>query len=557
MSDEKINYILSDENENIFSKHKNIISNLNNNLKNISYSKKLNYISKNIEFIRCFSSSGVQGIVGTVLLKDNKQNKEIIFKTSKTINNSVEHEYEILKHLESLRKYCPHFVRPIGMIEIPISTKFINDSEDTELFYNSDETLTRNILFTEYLNKYSFFRMQGHYGKIFDKNIIFSQMLQILMALEIAQIEKKFTHYDLHDSNILIQKCETDSIFLYKLNGEFFSIPTFGFFPVIIDCGMSYSECVEGKFINTHTNNYDNGYQSTLFDKLNDIHHLVVSVMYEMETYSDGFDSLSNKIKYIFRHIPIMKKSGWKSLPNDIANLMITKIKEDCRIYSRFYIFKYFDREVIEIFNNLIKLPMKHKTNDSFDPSFTTFMKEFHVFINVDDFSKYDSLFVLKTFVENINKYRYQYFSNINNPSELTKVIISFRDDIYNIISKNLPYDINYDIDYEKLLVSAITFSEILESNYYDLIEEHKYLLIDKYDKTIVKSPIDMYIYISRNMTPNYYVDKNTIIYFWDIDNKKKSKIDFQRMQRNNLDKINKVCFLDKGKLIYEEIKNN
>ena len=302
-------HLLDQNYEESFVKQRKIFQEVKNLIENTPYDSKLEAIKNELDFVRSFNSKGVQANVGFV--KMNKTGSPLVFKVSNDINRSIEHEFTILENFNNMRKYCPHFVKSIGMIELPISSEFIFDCYNNNLFDDNDETLPRNIMFMEYVNKLPFYRICQDSE---NKNIVISQILQVLLALEICQLKKNFTHYDLHTSNILIQMCDKNSLFVYKINGNIYTVPTYGFYPLIIDTGISYAKCTEGKQMMSNTDNYDHGFQTTVYDRLNDVHHFLLTTFYYIEIDSDGYDSLSNKIKIIFRHLPVLRKSGWKNL---------------------------------------------------------------------------------------------------------------------------------------------------------------------------------------------------------------------------------------------------
>lgn len=522
-------------------RQRNKIQEISEIIKNTVYDDRLSVIKRHLKFVRSFGSRGVQGIVGTVELCDSST--PVVFKTSVDINRTVEHEYKILEYLNNIREYCPHFVRSLGMIELPISREFIEECYKFSLFYNG-ETLPRSIMFMECVNKFPFYKLCQ---ATTDKNIITSQICQILIALETAQRKCSFTHYDLHTSNILIQHCEPNSVFLYRIGGKYFCIPTYGFFPIIIDTGISYCKCIEGDVIMTNTDNYDRGFQSTVYDGLNDIHHFLLTTFYYIEPDSDAYDSLSNKIKFIFRHLPVLKKSGWKVLPKEISEIAIDKIKRDCKYYRKYDLFYEYNRPSIEVLNGLISLPIKNRENESFTECFTNMMTQFHKMIDIDDFSEADVMFVLRTLVDCVNSVRK------NNTGDY---IDKFKRDIYDKISIVLHNNVNYkDVNYEILLESMILFGYTLETVYYKNIYENNKIISEAYKKTVIKCPTDMVQYIGKNLTPHMNIDNDTIVYVWDVDKETNSKRSCKSMTREQLSKINNGVnntFVNRGKALWD-----
>ena len=62
-----------------------------------------------------FSKLGKQGITGILSIKDNSE-KEIVYKISKYINYLIIHEHIVMKSLNDLSPYCPHFCKSVGII---------------------------------------------------------------------------------------------------------------------------------------------------------------------------------------------------------------------------------------------------------------------------------------------------------------------------------------------------------------------------------------------------------------------------------------------------------
>ena len=556
-------HLLTTIQERIYDEQRLRLHDIKSRIENLNYEEKLRLMSEKMDFVRSFTTKGVQGVVGFVSFKSPKESetrafkspkesveKEIpnyssnpvVFKLSTDINMSVEHEYEIMEYFNDMRRYCPHFSRSIGMIELPVSTDFLTDSLERSLFEFDEETIPRNVLFMEYVNKLPFYRLCQDCE---DKNIIISQILQVMIALEIGQRKKKLTHYDLHTANILIQMCEPDSLFIYKIGGKNYICPTYGFFPLLIDMGISYSDISNGKKMKSNTDNYDHGFQTTEFDRLNDVHHFLLTSLYYIEVDSDMYDHLSNKIKFIFRHLPVLRKSGWKQLPNDLCDLLIETLKDQCESYKNYLLFDEYSKQSVELFNNLITLPIKKRNTGEVDFSmcFTTFMEEYHKMINIDDFSEHDVLFVLREIISAIN-------CSKESGTE------SFKCRIYSRLSTVIKTNVSYDgVDYERLLLSGIVFGENLETFYEQFISEHKEIINEKYSKTTVDSPIDLMVYISKNCTPHFNVSNKTIVYIWDTDLEENNVCTCDKISKRNIDRINRAKYSDKAELLLKYIK--
>ncbi len=293
--------------------------------------KVLSKLTSKFEYLATFPTKGVQGIVGLLLC--NSINKyPVVFKIPVEIDKMIEHEHLILESLNTIRDFCPHFVGSLGMFKLPISRTYVydqieddddddddnsknsrsqlskrsqssseieeeeeeefeDDFGETNLFTIEDDYLPTNTLLLEYVSDISFADMCNKSVK--NKSLIVSQVLMILCAIKIAQLHVNFTHYDLHIDNILIRQCEPEAMFIYKINGSVINVPTFGFYPVIIDMGSSYSNALENNDMKSSIANYDNGLQPTIYDPLNDLHHFLISALYDIEYDSEEYYFLS------------------------------------------------------------------------------------------------------------------------------------------------------------------------------------------------------------------------------------------------------------------------
>lgn len=541
-------YNLSETQNNIYEFQRKYIKQLYDNVKSVNYSKKTEYISKQLEFVRCFNTKGVQGIVGHIKIPNYPH--PLIFKISVDINRSAEHEFFVMENCNNtLKDTIPHFVRSVGMLELPISEDFIREPYKHSLFELGGDMIPRTVIFIENIHKLPFYKLCDHILyhnfkdkslKITDKNIISSQILQILMALHTGQEKHKFVHYDLHTANILIQKCEPNSHFLYITNNGKYLIPTYGFFPVLIDMGISYIDKLNGSYISFNLDNYDRGFQTSEYDPLHDIHHFLINSMYVLEYRNDTFDNICNKLKYLFRHIPILRKSGWKYLPYDLTESVIEKIRYQCKYYCQYRIFNRCEKESLEVLNGLIKLPLIHK-NDEYDfhDCFPYFMEEVHKIIDIDYYSDNDCMFVLKIIVGLINSKTIEEFAH--NLTFILKVVLDI-----DLSTKN--------INFKKMYLSAVVFGERLANMYSYMIKKHNKLINECYDKTVIKSVEDIIIYLMKHITPYSYLNYNDKIYIWNIkdNNNKQFILSEDKISLEDLDKLNMSNLLDKGEKLYQ-----
>lgn len=516
----------------------------------LSMNQKKRMALKNVqnffEFKKVFKNRGVQGITG--ILKVRGMNEHVVFKVSVDLDKTVDHENIITKELNKLRDYCPHFVGNIGLINLPVSNDFINNPELESLFKNSNDYFPCNVLIIEYVSPISLYHVCKYLnGK---KGLIISQILQILIALDIAQQKCKLTHYDLHLDNILIRNCEENALFLYIHKDKHYLIPTYGLYPVIIDLGTSYIENIEGSYMYTSADNYNNGLQPTLYDNLNDMHHLLLSAFYYLEDKGYAYDFIRNRLMYYFRHIPIMAQKGWKQLPNDILDNVLDKINAELpELREKFIIFKAFQPEIIEILNGLILLPwVENEERNSFKDCLPDFLTELQKIVDIKTIeSEYEILYIIRETVDLINNNRKQLISQ----KEITvkKIMEQWKARLLFIVKNNMKF-VPKDFNFEKFIFSAIDVAEVLSSHYYNYTKKNVEIINDSYMKTDIKSPIDIIEFLIQNATPSFDLNKDSKIYVWNTVNQTKTIHYLNSMDDDLIDTINRSSMIYKGKIL-------
>jgi len=576
-------------------------------------SKVLSKLSQKFNYIKSFKHQGVQGLTG-VLSVDNSSYKKLplVFKLSVEIDKAVEHEFSILENLSKLREFCPHFVSSFLMTELPISRTYVythtlnddslstdsddlsysqrsisesdnssasesesseNDSDeeytidDVELFMNDGEYLPTNVLFMEYVSQLSFSDIcRSHVRK--NKSLIISQILMILSALTIAQHHCNFTHYDLHVDNILIRECEPTAMFVYKFEKEGLIVPTFGFYPVIIDMGSSYSESVENTQMKTSVSNYDNGLQPVLFDKINDLHHFLLSALYDIEYETNEFYYMSTHMLYFFRHLPVLRKKGWKQLPNNLLRNVVKRINSACQTIKlsnidsittsnttekpekidkeaktlglrSLPVWVDMDRDLIEILSYGINLPWSNQLDEELETlisksieniderfdeaiklSFIPFLKEFQKFDNMSCFEDpNDLLFVLRELVDTV--YKSNDIINKNMSKQTSKYIYTQFKWRLNKEFRDMPVSLNFN----NLIISCKYCISVLNKFYYQTIKLHKEIIDTAYAKTEIKTTLDMLKWFRQNSSLRVDYTPESIFYVWDSVNGKNKKL--------------------------------
>lgn len=565
-------------------------------------SRKLEIMRSKFRYINTFETKGVQGIAGVLEHRDT--GAQVVFKLSIEIDRTIEHENQVTLELNKIRNFCPNFVGNLGCVELPISRTYIyantpedtddeyssseskssersesdESSEDEDLGYTKDECklfmedkefLPTNLLLLEYVSPHSF----DDFCKYADKALINSLILSILCGLGIAQKHLKFTHYDLHIDNILIKECEPEAIFMYIIDGNNFVIPTFGFFPVIIDMGLSYCNALQGGTTKTPVEHYDKGLQSSMFDKFNDVHHFLISALYAVEYDEEEFYYLSTKMLYFFRHLPILRKKGWKMLPNNILKLSMRHIVKTCRGLSTGYkpkekpkskieelrqkkiekrnkemeieephkkklglyefpIWIDLDREILSIMSLGIPMPWKRELDEDIKTrfenidsaiqwSFITLLKELQKLYDLDQiFEDTNDLFFMIRELSTLVFENWNIINDTMNKDTSKKLLNDYK-------RKIIPdfRDTVFKLDWVNTIISCKYCLNILSVLYSQNMKDNIDLINTSYDKTDVKNVLDIIKFYIKNSAIRPVYNDNTIIYVWDSDNKTNKKV--------------------------------
>jgi len=359
-----------------------------------------------------FGTESVQGTAGIVSIKNDEDSK-IVFKVSNCIDYSIEHESVSLDTLNKLANFCPHFMYKFGSFDLPVSHHFFKNPSKQGIFEEPTQLMMTPVLFTEYISKFTFY----HAIKTYDKNIYSSMLLQVFSALKISQQKSAFTHYDLHMDNILVRKGDPSVLHLYLYDKDELLVPTYGLTPVIIDMGSCHTSNHIRMFSNS--DNYENGLQTTSFDRLADIHHLLLSTFSCLERYTEIGKQLMLKIAFMFYPLPVWKEKGWKILFNHLDKELKELIRKNSKLMNTSgskddrddyqHLFSELFSDFISVLNGAITLPFQEMTliEKDFDKftkdlthRFDSFFKHLHILINFSSVkSDQDCLYLLKEII--------------------------------------------------------------------------------------------------------------------------------------------------------------
>lgn len=524
--------------------------------------KKLKRIKHLFEFQKLFSTDSVQGLAGVLQIdtgieaklgENHNENiqQDIVFKVSIEMNRSIEHEYFVLRKMNSLRKFCPNFVGTLGLLPAYVTRDFFD--EEIKRHGNIMDVKTNpvqaNYLLLEYVSDITF----RHVWKYAPKATVTSVILGVLCALQIAQNKCNFVHYDLHSGNILMRRVEDDAYFAYLIDGEVYVFPTFGWYPVLIDMGSSYISGIEDRPTRTSISHYHRGLQSTFYDKVSDIHHFLLSALSRLEkadTQSEEFRRhfrvIATRVMHMFRYSNIWRYNGWKQLPHNLVhmfNSLVHKTKPDvCDFFTELR------SSVVDTLALGVKLPwiqMSHEdirammmyyyphllnkideNNDEIMLMVRASMEDINHFLKVfddDPLTKADAqvLFALRTLVEHASLMEEEGSVFRLSPNTMT----TFKQ----IMQPMFP-TLNYKLDLNRSFRGAAVICKLMRHLLYHFNQANVDLVSEWTEKCDIQKPVDVIRFIQNNTGVRKDFFSTSPVYIWDSDREKHHKVTFGQL---------------------------
>lgn len=504
-----------------------------------------------LKFDHTFDKPGKQGLVGLFKSNSGADSKStlgksrkplnIVFKISQYINYLVQHEYTVMKGLNELSPYCPHFCKMIGaiMCEVDPQTR----KSGNPFLITTRHPIEKEVLLTEYISDsckfYNYIR-----SKRISNEILYSTIKQVLMGIAIAQRKKQFTHYDLHSYNIMMKKCNKDVVFLYVLDEENqFCVPTHGHYPVIIDFGFSYISDMEDGPAWPSMSHTDVGFMSDRFDWVADPKLFLVTVAAEMRKKRPNRKSNKFKriIKNIFGGLKIDWMSGWDVGEEKGASDFVTEMLQGYNTKSN--LFDNYDHYCIDLIQSLIILPLEEQNYDNIDQSYTTFLKEF-IKIENEIGNPFFNLYILKGIVDVAREVRSDYLHR----RFRKRAIRYFRKSIYERINCVANYCSPKGIHFEKMLCSLLCLARNMEGVLFDVVESRMNKKKKQYHRLPLQSIEQIYGAIEVNIPDKYKFNSNTVVFVMDCVNEKCERMNLTSEICNN---VNSLHSLEKGSYLY------
>jgi hypothetical protein len=516
-------------------------------LKSPSHSRTLEMYNTNkhkdwkkwLEYKNILNNQGKQGIVG--ILKD-KNDDEYVFKMSQYINYLAEHESIIMKGLSKITEYCPHFCKMIGMISCEVDPK--NRKKGNPFQIEGKYPIEKDVLLIEYIDKSCKFSNYIRSSKIHE-DILYSTIKQVLLAVNIAQKKKQFSHYDLHSYNIMMKKCYKDLVFLYILDDDTqICVPTYGHYPVIIDYGFSYIKDMNGGPLWPSLAHTDVGFMSDRFDWVADPKLFLVTVSSEIRNKRKSRKSkkLRHITKNIFGNLKIDWDSGWDNVDKKGASDYLTELLQEYNHESN--LFDNYDHYCIDLIQSLIILPLQEYNYENIHISYCAFLEEF-VKIEQEIGNPFYNLYILKGIIDFAREVRIDYIHD----DSRDKAIEYFRQNIYERINKVARFCRPKNINFEIMLCSLYEFSKKMEGFLYDIM----FMKVARKNKEYTKMPLQnieqILGVIEINLPDKYIYNQNTKIIIIDSTKELSDIFDIDSIY---LDEINNTHSMAKGSLLYK-----
>lgn len=543
-------------------------------LNNLFAKNRYNDINNWTDVVSIFPKIGRQGVCGILSTKDKKH--EFVFKVSQYIDSLIQHEYTIMKGLDSL-SFCPNFCKSIGYLTQKIKPRCITK----DLFTKSEDDymIESDVLCMEYIRDSNKFAKYIKSSSVSD-DVVYSIMKQTLLAIAIAQKKKQFTHYDLHSDNVMVRKCDKNLVFLYVMDEKnVFCVPSFGHYPVIIDYGFSYSSDLNNKNLISCLSFTNIGFYSDRFDSIADPKLFTISVCMEIKENRKTGRNLISAVKENYKCLSPDWKTGWDKNELSASDYVLSHFQK-IKISK---LFREYDNYCIDIIQKLIVLPIRERQIIDLEESYTMFLIEFEK-IEKQVGSPFFCMYILQGIVNSAIEIRGEYdftngkiqvgetnlttfstkkpFANAKeyvftdvkeNKSQNSDCISIFQVSVYNVIDSVSKYVKTDKIDFEKLFVSLISIANNIEGLYHKFLTKSWKKKQKLYSNVKYGSPEQVYCMVEDVVPDNYVFNTKTEICVINCMNNSQK---LAKLNKTQTTLINEIHPLSRGMEIYNMLSN-
>ena len=513
----------------------------------MSYEKLVNHYNEHrekpwkewLEFKETFPKPGKQGLVG--LLK-SKKGPTYVFKISQYLNYLVHHESQVMKGLNELSPFCPHFCKGVGTIECEVNPECRKSGNP---FKEAKITVVKEVMLCEYLENTT--KLYNIIRADVKEDALYATIKQVLLAIAFAQRSQNFTHYDLHSNNIMMKKCNPDVVFLYVLDEENqFCVPTHGLYPIIIDFGFSYSKSMDDGPLWPSMGHTDVGFTSNQFDPIADPKLFLVTVSGEIKEKRKSKKSkrFRRVIKNIFGKLDIDWMSGWDNGKKSAADCVAELIGEYNKIST---LFDEYEHYCLDLIQSLVILPLEEQNYSNVHTSYMAFLDEW-VKIENQISSHYYNLYILKGLVDAARFVTAAYLD----PTTRETAVIDFQRKVIERINSVVKFCRTVGLNFEKMLCGILLMARGMEGILFDVMFSNTRRKEKEYAKLPLKSVEQIYAAVETNVDDTYvYTDKTSIII---LDSLNKTT-NIYEIPKDKLQVINKLNPIARGTYIYDLYK--
>ena len=499
-----------------------------------------------LEFVQSFRKPGKQGLVGLLkkrVTNDDEDPEYFVFKVSQYVNHLALHEGTVMKGLNDISEYCPHFCKYKGVIQAridPTRRKSGNPFAEN----GCKHTVKKDVLLCQHIDGDVKLRNLIMTPTVSDR-IIISSIKQVLLAVSIAQRVKRFTHYDLHSSNIMMKECDPDTVFVYALDRDNqFCVPTYGHFPIVIDFGFSYINDLEDGPMWPTLAHTDVGFSSTEYDHLSDAKLFLVSVSseYEEERSGNRYSKILRRVVgNIFDNLDLDWDSGW----DDSGDPGISdQVLDDFEGYERgSTLLTDSPHYCIDLIQSMIILPLDQQNTKDKMIAYKTFVREW-LKIERQIGNQFYCLCIFKEICDSARFVRAAYMDEETRGQAIT----DFRRLCESAFDETASYCKIPNVHYEKMLCSLLTLSVCIEGELFDRVQKYKARKQKEYDMIPLKSIEEIYAAVDANLPSKYQFTEKTTVVVFDLE---KKRTDVINVPAEELDNINKCHPFTRGSYLY------
>jgi hypothetical protein len=488
--------------------------------------------------------------------RDEKSNDDlIIYKIGTETPFLCRHEHDVSISLHKLSTYLPNFMRPFDLIrnaradprqKNPFVSYIQTDCKkrsrhmegikrvrpktfsDMALFeyIDSNMTLAQLLTFNVKGRRRTRVTSQDDLEKIkaSQSNIINSLLNQLMIATIIAQQKLLFIHNDLHFDNVLVSKCFERTFMLYVFdinkkgalrrhenieeNGEnvvcYALLPTFGYYPTIIDYGFSFSKDLIGGPLLTGIHHNNKGYMNHQYDEFTDFKTMLVRLAYsEYQFGLNDKDDFQNIVrKELLNRLPIDRQTGWDDTKDiSVSKQLVRRIRlfidDYLKNLNRESFFQKYEYELVDMICSLIILPLRKKNSDTLIDSLHKFFGEW---FKIERWigTPHMKIFVFKSIVDKIRE------DLLTNKTEYN--MVDFQKTIYKIMNEVGDNIILSHLDYELFYKSIISLSDCFEDIMFKANQKCVKRKEKEYSRLRMKTSLDMYQLVEPFISVDYEI---------------------------------------------------